>query len=469
MKRRFILRSVLAVLVSASASAQSQTGTSQTASSGTDQQQPMDVQSTTQSVTGDANSVVGDQMFTPPPVSGQPYPTVLSSQERSNFIRGGLAFTSAYTDNALGSVGGAPVSDVSYSIAPVMSLDETTAREHLVLSYGTGYTLYRRFTALDGADQNVSVQFAYRLSPHVTLSMRDGFQKSSSVFNQPDLISLGEVSGGAGVPNFSIIAPNANLLTNTGTAGLTYQFARDQMIGATGTFGNLHYPDPSQVPGLYDSESQSGSAFYVVRLSQKQYLGASYQYQRLVAYPNTGESDTQTHAALFLYTAYPAHGFSISFFGGPQYYDSLLVPSVPPSRAWNPTGGGSLAWQGRRTALALSYVHTISNSAGLTGAVKLDGANASINQQIRRRMTGAISASYAQNNVLTGVVGQQNNGHSISGVASLEQQFGEHLHVRLNYSRIRQDYASVAALATAPNTNRESVSVSYQFSRALGR
>lgn len=44
-----------------------------------------------------------DRMQTPPPVSGEPYPTTLAS-ERSNYLRGGLSFTSAYTDNALGSV-----------------------------------------------------------------------------------------------------------------------------------------------------------------------------------------------------------------------------------------------------------------------------------------------------------------------------------------------------------------------------
>jgi len=469
MKHSFLLHSALLVVISAPTWAQLQAGT-QSVSPGTDQKQATDYQSVSQSDTTDTASVVAaNQMFTPPPVSGQAYPIVLSSQERSNFIRGGLAFTGAYTDNALGSLGAKPVSDVSYSIAPMISLDETTPREHLGLSYTPGYTLYRRLTAFDGADQNVSVQFAYRLSPHVALSLRDGFQKSSSVFNQPNLISLGEVNGGAGEPNFSVIAPTANVLTNAGSTGLTYQFAQNQMIGASGTFGNLHYPDPSEVPGLYDSASQSGLAFYAVRLSQQQYLGASYQYQRLVAYAGAGQTETQTHAAFVFYSAYPARGFSISFFGGPQHSDSLLVPSQPHSREWNPAGGASLAWQGLRNAFALSYVHTVSSSAGLTGAVELDGANGSITQQITRRLSGAIGAGYAQNSVLTGLLTQQNNGHSIAGTASLGQQFGDHLHVQLGYSRLRQNYSGVTVLAATPNTNREFVSVSYQFARALGR
>ena len=68
------------------------------------------------------------RMLTPPPVSGQSYPIVLTSQERSNYLRGGLAFTSAYTDNAVGPVNGHPVSDISYSVWPTVALDETTTR-----------------------------------------------------------------------------------------------------------------------------------------------------------------------------------------------------------------------------------------------------------------------------------------------------------------------------------------------------
>ena len=60
------------------------------------------------------------------------------------------------------------------------------------------------------------------------------------------------------------------------------------------------------------------------------------------------------------------------------------------------------------------------------------------------------------------------NGHTVSGTASLQRQFGEHLNVQLGYTRLHQNY-NVAAISTTPDTNREFVSISYQFSRALGR
>ena len=117
--------------------------------------------------------ITDDRMTTPPAVSGQAYPIALSTQERSNYLSGGLSFTSAYSDNVLGAVNGTPVSDVSYSIAPTIALDETTSRMHTVLSYAPGFTFYQRTSARNEADHNASIQFAYRLSPHVTFSAMD--------------------------------------------------------------------------------------------------------------------------------------------------------------------------------------------------------------------------------------------------------------------------------------------------------
>src|SRR5579864_2960235 len=172
------------------------------------------------------NSVVSDsRMLTPPPVSGLSYPTSFSGRERSNYLRGGLTFTSAYTDNAIGPVNGHAVSDVSYSVFPTLALNETTSRAHAVLSYAPGFTFYQRESGLNAENQNASINFQYRLSPHVTFSVGDSFQKTSNVFNQPDPASTTVVSGGAQVPNFSVIPPTAETLNNFGNVGVTYQFA----------------------------------------------------------------------------------------------------------------------------------------------------------------------------------------------------------------------------------------------------
>jgi hypothetical protein len=50
----------------------------------------------------------------------------------------------------------------------------------------------------------------------------------------------------------------------------------------------------------------------------------------------------------------------------------------------------------------------------------------------------------------------------------VQRLFGEHLNAQLGYTRLHQSY-NVTAIATNPDTNREFVSISYQFARPLGR
>lgn len=421
------------------------------------------------------NETDNDRMLTPPPVSGQTYPTVPTSEERSNYLRYGVSFTSAYTDNALGGVTGQPISDISYSIAPSLALDETTSRMHWVTTYAPGFTIYQRTSARNEADHNASIEFEYRLSPHITFGAQDGFQKSSNMFNHPTLGSVGTVSGGAQQPNFSVIAPIADRLSNSGNVSLTYQFALNGMVGANGIFANLHYPHPAQVPGLYDSSSQAGSAFYSLRVSKRHYLGVTYQYQRLVSFPIDGLSEAQTHAGLFFYTLYPTSRLSISLFGGPQHSDvvrpqpALLGQPLPEIREWNPAAGASLNWQGRLNSFALSYSHVVAGGGGLSGAVLMDAATASLRQQITRHLSGSIDAAYIRNDVLGGESLESSSGHTLWGTVSLQQQLGQHFGLQLGYTRLHQTYRNVEVIATAPDTNREFVSVSYQFSRPLGR
>jgi hypothetical protein len=411
-------------------------------------------------------------MLTPPPVSGQSYPTALGTEMRSNYLRYSLSFTSAYSDNALG--GATPVSDVSYSILPTIALDETTPTLHSVLTYNPGFTLYQRISSRDEADENLSLNVTDRLSPHVSLTARDSLQKSSSVFNQLDYGS-GGVSGGSQGGNDSVVAPISPLLRNSGSVGVSYQFAANGMVGANGTFTNLHYYNSAEVSGLTDSSTQGGSVFFSLRASRLHYFGVTYQFQRIVSSsPTEGQSETQTHAVMFYYTLYPSSRMSISVFGGPQYSNTAqpALPglSLPSATAWNPTVGGSFSWQGQLTNVAFSYSQAISGGGGLNGAVHMDSATLSLRRQITRTLDASISGAYTQNNVLgSPLFGGSNDGHSLSGTGSVSKQLGEHISLQLGYTRLHQDYSNVAVLAATPNTNRESLTVSYTFSRPLGR
>ncbi len=409
-----------------------------------------------------------DRMQAPPPVSGASYPVAFTSEERSNYLRGGVTFNTAYSDNVLGSATGTPVSDVSYSVWPTIALDTTTPRLHTVLTYAPGFTFYQRTSSRNEQDENVSFETDYRLSQHVTVNLHDSLQKSSSVFNQPGEGLGGQVSGSTLAGNDSVIAPLADRLSNSGNAGISYQYGANAMIGASATFTNLHYPDPAEVPGLYDAASRGAEGFYSYRFSRQHYVGVTYQYQELLSYVQ-GTNQAQTDGFFVFYTFYSGPRFSFSLFGGPQYWSAgpqyLSATQTPAAAAqsWTPAGGGSLNWQARHNSLAISYSRMVSGGGGLIGAVKLDSASTSVRQQLTRNLSASLAGGYANNDVLADAA---LGGHSFSGSAALQRQIGEHLNVQAGYTRLHQNYSFTS---TNPETNREWVSVSYQFSRPLGR
>ena len=416
-----------------------------------------------------------NRMQTPPPVSGAAYPTNYTAEERSNYLRGGLTFTTAYNDNVLGGLASNRVSDVSYAIFPNIAFDETTSRLHWVLSYSPGFTFYQRLSSRNQENQNLSSTFKYRLSPHVTLSLGDTFQKSSSVLDQPDLALAGAVTGGAQSVVTGLIPPLADELTNSANAELTYQFSANGMIGASGTFTNLNFTNPAQVPGLFDSSSQGGSAFYSHRLSKKHYLGASYQYQRIAAFPIGAQSETQTqtltqtHAVLVFYTFYPQPNLSLSVSAGPQYSD-VSEPPLPSAHAWSPAATASFGWQARHTNLAASYSRTITGGGGLLGAFNSNTANLSLRQQLSKNWSAQVVGGYSILKTVSPVLFSSSpGGHTISASASVQRKLGQHMSAEAGYMRLHQSYSDIAAISTAPDTNREWVSISYQFARPLGR
>jgi hypothetical protein len=408
------------------------------------------------------------RMVTPPPVSGAAYPTETISESRSNYLLGGLTFNSTYTDNLLGGGAAKPVSDISYSVWPSIDLNQVTPRLHTDLTYSPGFTFYQHTSSYNQANQNVGIDFRYRLTQHVTLSIVDSLHKYSNVFNQPDLLTATPVSGFAQSPTVAVIAPLANQLNNTGNVQLTYQFSRDAMVGANGTFTNLNYANTASADGLYDSASRGGSAFYSYRLAKRHYLGAAYQYQQILAYPTGGQTQIQTQTAFAFYTVYLKPTLSVSISGGPQHWD-IVQPSPAPHN-WSPAATASVGWQARYTVLSGSYSRMVSGGGGLAGAYHTDLAAGSFRQLLTRNWNAGVTAGYSLYQGLDPLLSFFNiGGHTVTGSASVQRRIGEHFQAELGYTRLHQGYGDIAAVSAFPNVNREWVSISYQFARPLGR
>jgi len=412
-------------------------------------------------------------MVAPAPLSGEAYSMDFSSEtQRSNYLRGGLVFGAAYDDNLQATANGNALSDVSYSISPTIALDITRSRLSWNVVYSPGFTFYQKYSGLNQSNENLATRFSYRLSPHVTFNAQEAFAKSSGTLNQPCQNEIGSSCGTLESPNSSVIAPIADTLTDSSNAQISYQFSPGGMVGLTGNFSELHYPNAAQVPGLYGSSTTGGGGFYTHRLSGKHYIGATYQYQKYLTHPDGLFTQpglgTQAQSLMLFYTLYLKKALSFSLFGGPQYTYSY-GGQLPAFHSWSPGGGATLNWQGQHNSLLVSYNRKISDGGGLQGAVSFNGADASFRHQFGPAWSGGVGADYSVNRILDPLVAGGVGGHTLSGNVSLQRIFGEHFYATAGYLRSHQTYNSIAALAVAPDRDRVWVSVGYQFQRPLGR
>jgi hypothetical protein len=416
-----------------------------------------------------ASSDDSSQMQTPPPMSGEAYPVEVGSETRSNFLAGGLTFVTAYNDNVLGGGASGPVSDVSYSIRPTITLRQSTSRQQRSFTYSPGFTFYEPTSALNEADQSANAAYHYQLSPHLTVGAAEGFSKSSSVFSQYNTSLSGPVSG-APQPA-AVIAPFAGQTSNSTNGDLTYQLSANAMIGGTGMYTRSSINNSSQATGLFDSSSDGGSFSYSLRLSTAQYFGVKYQFLRSLTDSNVLQTETQGHTIAPFYTVYFKRAFSISLSGGPQYTIASQSKPLEQVRSWAPVGTASMGWQGLRTSLAASYSRAFSDVGGLLGAFNTSSVNATGRWQMSHSWNGGLSALYGmQKNADTAIQSSvPGGGHSVSGGISATRLIGDRLRIDFTYIRLHQSYSGIAVVSNAPDVDRAQVSISYQFTRPLGR
>jgi hypothetical protein len=407
-------------------------------------------------------------MRTPAPVSGEAFPTATGLETRSNYLRAGLTITPGYNGNVMPSAGGTAISDMTYSIWPTLALDYVTPRLHQTLTYAPGITIYEQTSALNDFDQVFSINYIYRLSQHLSINLRDSFNKTSNVFNRSYSLS-GTPIVGSPQPAPGIIAPWASFLSNSGSGEVTYQYGRNRMFGAGGATARLSYLDKAEAQGLGDSSSYSGSGFYNVRLSDTQYLGVMYQYSIFQTWPPAPQSETQTHTIYFFCSFYPSHRLSLSLSGGPQRFRTAMPP-FPDAGAWTPAVTTSISWQANRASLAASYSRIVTGGGGLTGSFLSNNANTSMRWQASRNWTLQAAGSYgAQKNVDPAFFQSSPGGHTVSANISIGRAISQHIRADFAYQRLNQHYEGISPTQLPPDVNRESISISYQFQRPLGR
>ena len=406
-------------------------------------------------------------MMTPPPVSGDAYPVIVGAETRSNYLAGGLALTAGYSDNLMVAESAAPTSDEIYSILPTVSFDRRTPRHGESLSYSSGFTLYQNTGQLNGVSQSATGGYRFHISPYAVIVVQDQFRQNYNLYNQANPLAGGGIPGAPSPSNTVLIAPFANQLGNATSAAVEYQYGRNAMVGASGSYTIFRYSDLSTVPGLDNAGTASASAFFSRRLSRSQYVGATYQFSKIVTHPVA--TYTVTNAVFGFYTIYLTRNFSFSILGGPQHY-TTWAPTVPKQEAWTPAVEGSFGWQTYRSNVVASYSHIVSGAGGLIGAYHANLAGLSARLTFARNWSIGTSGDYSQfSNATPAVFVNNTGGHTLSGSASLGHRITERVNAEAGYAHFHQSYPHIPIAAAFPDSNRVYGSITYQFARPIGR
>jgi hypothetical protein len=384
--------------------------------------------------------------------------------ERSNYLSGGLSFITAYDDNAL-ATSSDRVSDTSFALMPYISFNQTRSRLRWQMDYAPGFTFYQRFDGRNQDDQNLSVALEYRLTPHVTVRLKDAFVKTSNFLGGPGQVQQSPF-GLAQQSNLTVITPIADRISNGGSGEVNWQFGPNSVLGARGLSYVLHFPDTQNAADLSDTHSQAGEAFVAHRISRIHWVSATYRYQRIVT--DLDNSTTLTHSLLLSYTLNFTPTMSFSLFAGPQHADTTSQ-SIAPSQKWLPAAGATYSWQTNHLGFETNLAHKISDGGGLAAAVRLTTLDAYVRYEWAKNWLARFGGSYGKNELIEPLATFSQDSRSAIGLVAISHQIGEHLTIEASYVRANQKYLDASNGWVAFNRNRPQISISYGFSRPIGR
>lgn len=425
-----------------------------------------------------ANEAAADEPLLRP-VDGDFAPLAVWEQGRASYLRGGVMIRSVYDDHAL-SLTGEQSAGFSYSFMPYIEFVESTSRLDWNLKYSAGLIADQRISDENVPAQNFGGEIEYRPGSHLKVGISEQFILTNGRNVPPAAFpEKGEFKD----PNPSVIAPISRQFSNSATAQLSYQYSSRDVVGGGVRFFDHNFIDALATTSSFaDTGSQSVFGFYNHRLSPRQWVGLSYQFQAQEFDPSDDRS--RTHSFLLYDRIRLRRKMTLSVFAGPEHsaIDTHLVTqissppfvltlAIPVSRlVWSGSAGVNFSWQGERTSLNLGAGRRVSEGGGLLGAVELTSAEAGLRRRLTRASNLALGAVFGDNRDL-GKFAYSSPSRLRSGGTSLEIEYKLKTGIMLNlgYAREWQRPSRDVPPPSELNYNRSWVSLACSFDKPVGR
>ena len=403
------------------------------------------------------------QMITPAPVSIAPETVQLGAEQLKNVLRGDIAVSGSYIDNLFAGSDYGTQAETTISVLPRLSYNWSTPTQNRTFSYSPGFSFYQPSSSLNQIDQVATAAYSFHPAEHVAITFNDQFSDTTNNSGQAYTSNIAASYTPALAPAF------AQFMQNQARGEVTVQTGVNTLLGGSGIVSMLHYPDPSQTVGLYNSGSRGASAFFSQRVARPQYFGAQWSYMEYLAYPKPSTQTVQTHTLLAYYSLSSERGALLSVAAGPESYRITDSAASSVTVSWSPYVSASMGWHAPRASAILTYSHMITGGGGMLGVFANDNAALATRWQMLRTWTAGISGAYAMgHNPEPSVRNSIRGGHSIFGSAVLDHAINPHLSVLLEYDRSHQAYEGIPSIAANPDSNRGMASLVWHFTRSLG-
>lgn len=409
------------------------------------------------------------EVLAPPMPVSERMPLAFSTENPpQNFLTMGFEVGTAFDDNAL-LTSSDRSSNLSYILLPSIEIGQSRSRLRWDLAYHPGFTVNQQVSERNEFAQGLSFVFDYRLTSHVGLRLREGFEKTNNAFS--GVVQGPQPPGTLPVqtPNFSAVTPLAELTSNTSAVDLTYQSGANSVVGASGNYYLTNYNhDASGTIGLIDSNSVGADGFYAHRFANRHWAGLMYNFQRLQFQPG---NRTNVHQTPLFYAVSIGTHTVLSVWAGPEYsITPQAVTASTPGRSdsrWAAMGGADLSWQGARTTLRAGYLQQTTDGGGLAEAVVLKELRAEVHRRLTTRWTLTADLARSQDDPLypTSAFSPY---RTWTGGTGFEYAFTDRWMMRLRYDR-EHLYSDTNPSISPTNRNRVLISFGYSFSRPLGR
>jgi hypothetical protein len=363
--------------------------------------------------------------------------------------------------------------DEAASFESRLALSRQTENLTISFSYSPYFLLYRQVDQFDRLNHTADLNLTYRLSSRFNLGLYDTFGYQNGVSQSLTEQQIMSGLGSATALNQMILPYTIRTLSNTSGLDLTYVKSQRTSLTLAGGYSQRKFG--SQVEAgqpLYNSRGLSGNLQYQYRITERTTLGLLLLHQDSTyrgggVFGNNLRSQTESAFASVGSRLFPT--VTVTIFGGPQYVRIIGHSAAGIAGQFQPSGGGSITKEARKTALNLSFQRSVSDGGGLYTSVIYTNATFGVRRQLvgRWEANWQGGAARADTSLFQFASGRTD---AVTGLFGFDRPLSRGSVFRISYDTAHQLSKGKLPISAAFDRNRVTVGIDYQLKAiSLGR